>query len=229
MNIDSKDTIAGQPIIKIRNLLNRGRACDGWTEDFVANSLRISLLKARKIIDVLEKQGYIEACRIPGNKNWKNTIYGNKLALASAAKPITRDTASKQLKQFLDRVVEVRDSKKYLYKVTHVIVFGSFLSKKQKLSDLDIWINLVPKNPKKMALMNKRNYVKAISDGKQTGNALSAAGQPRANVIKHLKYRSRVISLHINDPIVESCKHKVIYRDEDATIEMCPCCTTAAE
>ena len=180
--------------------------------------LKTNRHNARKVISALQKQGYIEACQFPGSKSWMNTILGNKLSLASAAKPFTRDTANKQLEQFLDRVIEVRDADKYLYKVTHVCIFGSFLSKKEKLNDVDIWINLEPKDSKKVAMLNKRRYIKAISEGKRTAGALRAVDEPRAKVIKYLKNSSRVISLHIADPIIESCKHKVVYLDRAGSL-----------
>lgn len=215
MHIDSKDVIAGQPILKIRALLLKGKAYDGWSELFVANTLKISLRGARKVITELEEQGYIAACQFSGDKSWTNTIHGNKLSLASASKPITRDKAIQLLKQFLDRVFEVRDSPKFLYKIVDVRVFGSFIIQKQKLSDLDIWINLEPKDEQKMRLLNKRRYIQAISAGKQSIGALRAVDEPRVKVINYLKARSCYISLHIDDPIIEKCKHKIVYCEND--------------
>ncbi len=79
-------------------------------------------------------------------------------------------------------------------------------------------LNLEPKDSKKVAMLNKRRYIKAISEGKRTAGALRAVDEPRAKVIKYLKNSSRVISLHIADPIIESCKHKVVYLDRDGSL-----------
>ena len=90
------------------------------------------------------------------------------MALSSAAKPITRSTAERKLKEFLERVIEVKKSKYYLYKVSKVVVFGSYLSEKEKINDIDISISLVAKekNMDRRWALCERRISEAISHGK---------------------------------------------------------------
>jgi predicted nucleotidyltransferase len=61
------------------------------------------------------------------------------LGAASAAKPITRQTAERALDDFLARVVLVNRRAYYLAKVTKVVVFGSFLRPDiERLGDVDV-------------------------------------------------------------------------------------------
>jgi predicted nucleotidyltransferase len=215
MRIDPKDTLAGQSILKIRDFLRRNQL-HNWGEETVGYAFAVDSKTAKRIIILLKRRGYIEPIQISGEKYWKNTIQGNALALSSAAKPISRATAEKKLKEFLERVVEVRISKYYLYKVTKVVVFGSYLTAKEKLNDIDISISLAPKekNVEKMRKLAERRINEAFSQGKVFSNFVEQISWPQHEVIKFLKGRSRSIGLHQDEGVLKQCEHKVIYTDE---------------
>lgn len=101
--------------------------------------------KADALIIELERESYIKkAGRFRDEQLWGNTIKGNALALASAAKPILRSTAERKINEFLERVKEVNRNDYYLYKIKKVVVFGSYLSDAEKLGDIDLAIEIVP-------------------------------------------------------------------------------------
>ena len=55
---------------------------------------------------------------------------------------IHRATADRLIKELLARVNLVNDSVDYLHRVSEVWVFGSYLSKRTRLGDVDLWIKL---------------------------------------------------------------------------------------
>ncbi len=216
MRIDSKDTLAGQSILKIREFLRINQLCN-WGEESVGIAFKVDSKTAKGIISVLERRGYAEPVQISGKTYWKNTIQGNALALSSAAKPITRSTAERKLKEFLERVIEVKKSKYYLYKVSKVVVFGSYLSEKEKINDIDISISLVAKEKnmdRRWALCEQR-ISEAISHGKVFRNFTEQISWPQLEVIMFLKGRSRSVGLHIDEPVIEIVEYKVVYSDRE--------------
>lgn len=215
MHINPNDTLAGQPILKIREFLRRNQSCN-WGEGIVRSTFNVDSKTAKGIINLLKIRGYIEPIQISGKTYWKNTIQGNALALSSAAKPISRATAERKLEEFLERVIEVRNSKYYLCKVTRVVVFGSYLSGKDNINDIDLSISLVSKekNEQKRRKIEEERIDNVIFYGKIFRNLTERVCWPELEVIKFLKGRSRSIGLHIDEPVIERCQHKVIYRDE---------------
>ncbi|HKP37582.1 MAG TPA: nucleotidyltransferase domain-containing protein [Pyrinomonadaceae bacterium] len=217
MNIDSKDTLVGQPILAIRKLLRLGQHRT-WGAGLVKEILNTDSESAKRIISALQRQGYIKQRNsVDKHERWENTLKGNALALASAAKPISRATAERNLTQLLARVRKVNEDDYFLYKVQKVVLFGSYLRSTQTLSDLDVAITLAPKeaNRERQDLLEKQRIRAAKNEGRVFGNFLVQLFWPQLEVRKFLKSRSRVISLHEPcDGILEQTESRVIYTVE---------------
>lgn len=216
MNINSKDIIAGQPILKIRELL---KFPGPWTIDYVIEKLNVGKSTAKKVIATLEEEGYINPLKGSSREKWwTNTLMGNSLALASAAKPITRATADKKLSEFLERVKVVNQNDIYAYKVKQVLVFGSYLSNKERISDVDIAIELVPReNDRERQTAIERERIKeAHQHGRCFNHFLDELLWPRQEVLKFLKSRSRSISIHpIDDAILKQVEYRVLFEESN--------------
>ncbi|MDP9052218.1 MAG: hypothetical protein M3O31_16090, partial [Acidobacteriota bacterium] len=63
---------------------------------------------------------------------------GEAFARSSAASRIRRSVADKALAGLLTRVAEVNQGAEYLYGVSHVVIFGSFIGTGDLLGDLDV-------------------------------------------------------------------------------------------
>ena len=199
MNIDPKDELAGFPILEIRRLLkkSRGGAID---EGRATKLLGVTLPRAQKLIQDLKKQGYLEKVKEGslGFQGWNLTVKANALSNASAAKPITRVTADKKLNEFFNRVEKIRTDSNYLYKVKSVHIFGSYSQQKERISDIDLAIELQPKepDPKKLVEFSRQRIATAIDLGKSFGNIFEELSWPQTEVWNLLKSRSRCLSLH---------------------------------
>lgn len=217
MKINSKDKIAGIPILSVRRLLNaRGDFLD---EESVIAHLRVRPPAARKLIRELERQGFIEPSKSASNLlMWEMTMKGRALKLSTAAKPIARKTADARLFEFLERVNEVRTDTHYIYKVKRAWVFGSFLSSAEKLGDVDLAIELVAKAfpGRSFDEIVQAKIDEAHRNGRQFSSTFAQVTWPQKEVWLKLKSKSRSLSLHPYFEKMENfSKHKLIYHDKE--------------
>jgi predicted nucleotidyltransferase len=198
MQIDSKALFAGHPILKIRKLLRDARVW-GFVVQTVEQSLNLNGEEAQSVINELEKQGYIQRdADYAQTSKWQNTIKGNALANASAAKPISRKTAEQRLEAFLERVQHVNNICEFVYTVEKVVLFGSYLQDTPTVSDIDLAIRLARKygdSEQHMAACRERVRF-AKEQGRYFSIFVEELGWPREEVLRFLKSRSRAISLH---------------------------------
>jgi predicted nucleotidyltransferase len=219
MNINPTDQIAGFPVLEIRRLFRVSE--NGLLDEHrAADRLKISLSRARKLIRDLHKLGYIEKVKEGsfGYQGWNLTIKGNALKLASAAKPLTRKTADKKLEEFLQRVHEIRSNPNYIFKVKSVHVFGSYLHEKVRLGDIDLAIELQPKeaDPDRFQKLRQQRIDAAIRGDRHFSSFLEQIMWPENEVWKKLKSRSRCLSLHrLDKRMMKISKHKLIYEDSE--------------
>jgi predicted nucleotidyltransferase len=68
------------------------------------------------------------------------------MAVATAARPVTRQTAERALAECLERVARVNDDPYFLARVVRVALYGSMLRPEvERLSDVDLAVQLVAK------------------------------------------------------------------------------------
>ncbi len=147
MRIRPDDVMAGFPAKQIRKLLRQSTL--SLSVDKATKVLGLNERSATKLLNDLERQGFIEknAFAPDPNKKWKNTIKGGALSKALFSAPVSRRAAKQKLSEFMDRVRKVNEAGRFLYRVRKVVLFGSFLTGSSTVGDLDIAIELVPKEP----------------------------------------------------------------------------------
>src|SRR5215471_8646618 len=124
MRIDSKGTIRGYPMLLVRQTLRRLRGDLVWGEEALERAAKLPSGTGRALARALQAEGLIEASRHDG---WTVTQAGDTLAVATAARPVSRQTAERALAQFLERVARVNDDAYFLARVTRVALYGSML------------------------------------------------------------------------------------------------------
>jgi predicted nucleotidyltransferase len=99
--------------------------------------------------------------------------------LASAARPLTRRNA-KKLQEFLARVREVNSTDYYLYKVRRALVFGSYLSDRDRINDIDIAVELVHRitDPEQRGAADRARIDEAYRAGRRFPHHLAALMWP---------------------------------------------------
>ena len=218
MYIDPKSIIAGLPALQVRDMLMNILDSPA-SEGLIAHYLKLSDRDATKTIKILIDEGYVEVSTFGSRKEeyYIATLNGSSLAHASAAKPLKRATAEKRLKEFMERVKKVNSDDYFLYKVSKVIVFGSYLSQSDRINDIDIAIELSWKYEKEEQIRrNEERTLAAHKKGKVGPTIFDRLFYPEREVKMFLKSRSRALSLHgMDDQILElkDVNKKVLYEE----------------
>lgn len=186
---------------------------------FAGEFLEVSPSEARRALEVLEEQGYLELSPIasPERPFWALTVKGNALANASTAPPVKRSTARRKLRELLGRVEQVREDVRFLYRVERLVLFGSYLHDDQdRLGDLDIALDLESKfedRDERWAAEDEKRTA-AREAGRHFQNYVVELSWPRDEVLLFLKSRARTISLTSFSDQAEffaEVPHEVIY------------------
>ena len=219
MYIDPKSMIVGCSALKIRDLMRKIGDRSVPLDD-ISYYLKINKEASREVTLKLLDDGYIEIDEKYSSKKtyYKTTLKGNSLSLASAAKPLTRKTAERKLSEFMSRVKNVNSQESYLYKVSKVLIFGSYLSEKDRINDIDIAVEVLPKFESEEQQNRNQNFTdEAMDNGKRFSSFIDQLFYPEMEVLKYLKSRSRAISLHrTSDAILDQVEQKVIYHENIA-------------
>jgi len=222
MRINAADTLAGYPILTIRKLLRRLQD-EHYLTDSVEEILKINKQEASLLLQELERKSLIEqVTNLEGELCWTNTENGNQLALATAAQPIKRETATQRIKDLLDRVKQANENPDYLYTIKKIDLFGSYLSNQDRINDVDISIKLDPKinDPQQLPQKLLDRAHKAAEKGKQFNSFMERLMWPENEIILFLKSGSRVLSLHdMDDEILELADKETIYDIDNASPE----------
>ncbi len=148
MHLSTKTHIAGQLAMKVRDFLRKTES-GIWNAQHAENYFKISQNEAEILIQELAQKEYIVPNRIRNEEYWTLAPDGVRFACATATKGILRTNAEKLLQGFLERVQQVNKDDYFLYRVTKVAVFGSYLdAQKDKVNDIDLLVQLQPKPAK---------------------------------------------------------------------------------
>ena len=214
MRIRPDDVIAGFPAKQIRKLLRQSTL--SLSLDEATKILGLNERSTLKLLDDLEKQGFIEKNAFAPNpdKNWKNTIKGGALSKALFSAPVSRRAAEQKLSEFMDRVREVNEAGRFLYRVSKVVLFGSFLTESSTVGDLDIAIELVRKEPdatKHAELLLAHGNAAALN-GRRFQNFVQRLDFAAQEARSFLKAGSRIIQLtNCDDGVLKIAEHRIIY------------------
>jgi predicted nucleotidyltransferase len=219
MKINTKDKILDVPILTIRDFLRqlKGPIGDPWPESFAYQYLKFGTERNKEILNELSRQGFIEKTEnLQGEQFWQNTIKGNSLANATAAKSVTRETADKVFNEFMERVRKVNEDPYYLFKVNRVILFGSYIQDTPTVNDVDIAFELIPKenDPKRRHVIYEQRRIESKRTFRNTTDYLI---WPHTEVLLFLKSKSRIISLHpfeVEEELLKTIDVKVVFGDE---------------
>ncbi|AXC12483.1 hypothetical protein ACPOL_3188 [Acidisarcina polymorpha] len=200
MRIVSDEIIAGFSALEVRDFLRRYRLTNFYiqaAEDALVLSPRTATIFMNKLkgLEFIEE---LTGDRWDGRRVFRLTAKGQALASASAAKPLFRKTAERLLAQFLERVQRVNGTEEYVYRVEHVVLFGSMLSESDRLGDVDVAVQLQPKVDKDDAFqewsMARRRAAEA--KGRNFRDVFDWAMWPTQEIFLQLKAKSSGLSLH---------------------------------
>jgi predicted nucleotidyltransferase len=165
-------------------------------------------------IEAFESEGYFEKSEHHAHDlYWNKTMKGCALSMASAAKKVKRTTADRHYHDFLGRVNKVNNNDEFLYQVSKVALFGSYLTNAETVSDIDlfIWLERKPKFNDDFQQVKEQRTLQMASEGRNFKNYGEVLYWPELDIRKYLKNSSRVISIQSNNDATVLIGSKVIF------------------
>ena len=225
MRINPKDTLFDYPVLKVREVIRlamKEQLCYTCKEDIIkqiAKTIGASEAAGDKLFNTLLQEGYftINDEKFGDSVYWivAETEKGRHLGVTRANPPITRAKADSLLQELLQRVKEINNHKEYVYKVVTVKVFGSYLSDKELLGDLDVAIKLEPKAEGDLYMeLSEKRVELAFKKGRRFNNYVEQLDWSRREVLMQLSTRKKGLSIHIEgqDSILDRVQLKVVYK-----------------
>jgi predicted nucleotidyltransferase len=200
MQITKDQLIAGQPALRVRSFVRTYRILSFSTSEF-EKVLNLSPREALNFAHEMVNLGFLTPSTnrsLDGKAVYQVGDQGHMLAIASAAKPISRKTANRVLREFIERVELVNASNEYAYRVESVVLFGSILSDKERLGDVDVAIELQAAT-RDLEEFQKRlgdRWSAALESDRSFSSNFELLAWPDIEVRRFLKSRSRSLSLH---------------------------------
>jgi predicted nucleotidyltransferase len=218
MRIDPKGTIRGYSTLLVRQTLRRLRGDFVWGEEALERAAQLTPGTGRALAKALEAEGLIKPSRGTG---WTVSQAGDTLAVATAAMPVSRQTAERALTQFMERVARVNDDPYFLARVTRVALYGSMLRPEVKrLSDVDLAVQLVRKETDfdRLREANAERVEQLAIMGRRSSGFIEEQFCWFLETFRFLKGRSRVISLadyDLEKRLVLAVPHRMLLGEPD--------------
>jgi len=211
MSLTPGQQIAGYPAMEIRWLMRRMRPYRGVTAKFIADVLKVGVDQVEPIVSQLIKLGYIQSVDLRDDRIWFTpTDLGISLSLASAAKRITRKTAERTVTEFMNRVDIANARGDFLFWITSVVVYGSYLTDRESLGDVDFAVELTWReaDEKKHHKLIWDRVHAARNAGRHFGNITEEVSWCQEEILLLLKSRKRSVSIHLLDELKELAREK---------------------
>jgi hypothetical protein len=225
MRITKEEVVAGHSALRVRGFLRRFER--GFFMLSAAESfMQLKSRQAAEFINDMVVLELIEPTMPFGNKPaFQVATRGHAFANATA-KPIHRGTAERVLREFMDRVNAVNASKEYAFKIKSAVLFGSMLLCTDRFGDVDVAIDLQRRfsdSAKFRQQCNRRRHL-AEEKGRVFSTAIDRATWPKKEVVLQLKARSRSLSLHGFNQLLEmeNLRYRILVGDASLIASQIP-------
>lgn len=131
------------PAAAALSFLRETRGLTTWTDRDMVKSLRINAADARRVIAILELQGYVKSA---GANEWMTTLSGEEV---SGSKPprFTRERVQQALDDLRRRIADLNRDSRSPYKISEAVAFGDFLSDRPRVQPAEVGIGLESRRP----------------------------------------------------------------------------------
>jgi ribosomal protein S3AE len=145
LQVNKHDTVAGIPLIQIRNFLRRYRERGSFNVAEVETELGVSRTQAALVTQAMIDAGFAEPWTEkdgPASKSdYSVTKLGSRLCVTRFVKRITRAKADTLVKQMLERITQINARDGLVFRVERVRAFGSYASGASEVGDIDLAVD----------------------------------------------------------------------------------------
>ncbi len=218
MHVDPNATVAGYPVLLVRQALRKLRHIDTWGSAILEAAAGLPPGAGPELAKALAAQGLIRKIQ---KDAWTMCQAGMTFTAATAAKRLTRATAERALTTFMERVARVNSDPYFLGQVTRVALFGSMLNPDtDRPSDIDLAVEIVPKIADWDSHIEKNNerVQELMTLGHNFRHTIEYAVCWHLEVFRFLKGGSRAISLadyNVEKRLVLAVPHRMLLGDDE--------------
>jgi len=211
VRINRSDTLAGVPLVAVRDFLRRFHVL-GWARDDLRHAFPTQW---EALFEALRDEGYVRESE-DRRDQYETTPKGGALTKALAGRPLRRATAEHALAGFIGRCGAVRDDPGFIYRVRRAILFGSMLTDAASVGDVDLAVAFAPK------LANRDEHHRAVDEqiedakiaGRRFSNLVVELDYPRRRVEVFLKSHSHALQFTtMDDGVLKTAAQRVVYED----------------
>lgn len=189
------EIICGLDALEARRILKRF-GNDAFSLQQAAKQCEIDIATAPGLFARLVAEGYLTITK-GTTESWTVTSKARQLFDKSTTRLLKRTKAQQKLQDLLVRVKELNENAYYLYFVARLGVFGSYLTDKNLLGDLDVCLSLEPRetNQAQHMKLHKARINRAFAEGQRLSNLSDQVCYPIVECYKFLKGRSPKLNL----------------------------------
>ena len=137
MHIDPNRMIGSFRAVLIRDICRHSRKSQSFDVSDIADAFKLSQEAASECLKILLSEGYAESAPLTGDPLYTLTHAGLRMASASIC-VYKRASCERALSGLIERSKATIRDPRFLYFVTEICVFGSFLGPNETLSDVDV-------------------------------------------------------------------------------------------
>lgn len=210
MRIYKTNPIYGISMLDIRKFFRLVRNSKKFFSSDISDYFYFDKNETSNFISELISNDFIESFE----DGYKLTLKGNALCIAKCIPPINREKADKIFKEFMQRVEEVNNDDDYLFRISKLYLFGSYLNPNNPdYGDIDIVFDLERKikDYNTFINLNLSLVYEAQNNGRHFSSFFDKIYYSQHLVLLKLKNKNRYISLHYINEISYITEYKQIF------------------
>ena len=205
------ETTFGVPSVALRNALRKLGGNSLIEPEWFAKYLKVSNARCRQLAHDLQAEGWLaKDTQYP--EYLALTELGHRFTIARATQPMKRKTADRLLDGAIRAAKDINADGSMTHFVEELYVFGSYLSDRHEIGDLDLGVKLGRRLGR---LTNEQwsNWCRDIGYASSARNIVAMLFHSENLVLRRLKQRSKYVAIHpLSDLDQIGAERRLIFR-----------------
>ncbi|WP_176360075.1 hypothetical protein [Desulfosediminicola ganghwensis] len=191
MFIDPKEKVAGVSLLAIRDFICKSE--EVHESELLDHFGKLTSEPEAVLKHLLDTKYLIKNTEKDCGADYLITQEGQKFCSATIPNLIHRSKAQKELQELIERVIEVNSNESYFYQVDLVAIFGDYISDKEEIEPIDVFIEGKLKDSvlKKYGRRGNAGRILAKKHKRKINSSKDAAAYPVLHAIHKLQNQSK--------------------------------------